>query len=84
MLEWMIGITAVCGAVSGLAILYFALRAALHMRSEVGVRPKTALSRLRGNDSSDDGILPRATVHRVSPTLGLRPLRRLALVRSRT
>jgi hypothetical protein len=83
MLEWMIAITAVCGAISGLAILYFALRAALHMRSERG-GTKAALGGVRcGNYSDDDAILPRATVHRVSPTLGLRSLRRFRIARHR-
>jgi hypothetical protein len=85
MLEWMIALTAICGAVSALAIVYFSLRAALQMRSEVTARRKGALERVRGEqDRGDDAGLPRATVHRVSPTLGMVRLRRFAAARHRT
>jgi hypothetical protein len=82
MLEWMIAITAVCGAISGLAILYITLRAAMHVRSDFAVR-RTVRVRMCGHarDSGNGEVLPRATVHRVSPTLGLRRCRRFTVPR---
>jgi hypothetical protein len=84
MLEWMIAIAAVCGAISGVAILYITLRAAMQMRGDRAGR-KATLVRVHGGgeDRGDDVSLPRATVHRVSPTLGLQRWRRLDIARHR-
>jgi hypothetical protein len=76
MLEWMIALTAICGAASGLAILYIALHAALRVRSDRMISRKYRRIRAAGDLGRSDATLPRATVHRVSPTLGLRRLRR--------
>jgi hypothetical protein len=84
MLEWMIAITAVCGAVSGLAILYIALRAGLQMRSKASATRRAMRERVRLGDGDDiSTLLPRATVHRVSPTLGMRRLRRFNVAQRR-
>ena len=84
MLEWMIAVTAVCGSISGLAIVYLALRAGLQMRGKAsGARPRVR-ERVRLADGDDVSmLLPRATVHRVSPTLGMRRIRRFDVAQHR-
>lgn len=77
MLEWMIAIAAVCGAISGLAIVYLALRAALQTRKGSAARRAMAVPHVDAVDDDGDSTLPHARVHRVSPTLGLRRLRSL-------
>jgi hypothetical protein len=66
MLEWMIAITAVCGAISGLAILYLTLGAALRMRADHLALPVRRLGRLRLVRGRAE--LPRARIHRYART----------------
>ena len=78
MLEWMIALTALCGAVAGAAILYLTLRAGLQVRADDATPRATRRGRIRLGRVSTD--LPRAKVHRSSPLLGMR--RRLARARA--
>ena len=81
MMEWTIAITALCGAISGVAILYIVLRTALQAQAErTSTHDSGRLVRVRLGRVSTK--LPRATVHRVSPLLGTRCGRRLARVRA--
>ena len=80
-MEWAIAITALCGAISGVAILYIALRTALHAEAKrTSTHDFVGMGRVRRGRVSTK--LPRATVHRVSPLLGTRCGRRLARVRA--
>jgi len=81
MIEWAIAITALCGAISGGALLYIGLRTALEAQAERTAMPKSVgVSRVRLGRVSTQ--LPRATVHRVSPLLGTRCGHRLARLRA--
>ncbi len=61
MLEWMIAITAVCGAVSGIAILYITLGAALRMRAATRATRRALRAAIVASGPAE---LPRARIHR--------------------
>ena len=72
MLEWMIAIVALCGAIAGFAALYLVLRFALQLRRDDGVSLHGAVvrrwRRRRGRGADDatwlESALPRARVVR--------------------